>query len=160
MEQKEILTNSRFYLEIDGMSDLVVKKVGGIKLTLDAAGDKKSFGVTKGGKSRMQATVSGVSSGVLNIEFVATLEDRSLHDWYRASHPEIGPMAGGISSNKGDRTKTASLTVYNQGGEESARWSFTGVFPKTYKTSKMEPGSTELFTEKVEIAYETCHRVQ
>jgi phage tail-like protein len=155
----EVLTNSRFYLEIDGMSDLVVKKVGGLKITLDAAGDKKAYGVTKGGKSQMQATVSGVSSGVLSIDIVATVDDKALHNWYRDSHPAIGPMAGGNSAKKGER-KTASLTVYDQGGNEAAQWSFDGVFPKSYKTSKMEPGSTELFTEKIEIVYETCHRVK
>jgi phage tail-like protein len=159
MAKGEVLTNSRFYLEIDGMTELVVKKVSGLKVTLDAAGDKKSYGVTKGGKSQMQATVSGVSSGVLSIDFVATVDEKSLHDWYRDSHPAVGPMAGGTSANNGER-KTASLTLYDQGGGEAARWSFSGIFPKSYKTSKMEPGSTELFTEKLEVVYETCHRVK
>ncbi|MEM7794736.1 MAG: phage tail protein [Cyanobacteria bacterium P01_C01_bin.118] len=155
----EVLTNSRFYLEIDGMNELIIKKVGGLQITLEAAGDKKSFGVTKKGKSRMQATVSGVTSGTITVDFVATSEDMSMHDWYRASHPAVGPMEGGVSENSGER-KTAALTVYNQGGEEAAMWQFTGVFPKSYKTSKMEPGSTELFTETVEFVYETCHRTQ
>jgi phage tail-like protein len=157
MAKGEILTNSRFYFEIDGMTDLVIKKFSGLKITLDAAGDKKSYGVTKGGRSQMQATVSGVSSSVLSIEYVATVDEKSLHNWYRDSHPAVGPMSGGVSAKKGER-KNATLTVYTQGGEEAAKWTFSGVFPKSYKTSKMEPGSTELFTEKVEIAYETCHR--
>ncbi|MGF1521675.1 MAG: phage tail protein [Leptolyngbyaceae cyanobacterium] len=157
MADNEVLANSRFYFELDGMTELIVKKVSGIQITLEAAGDMKSFGVTKGGKSQMQATVSGVTSGTLTIDFVATIEDKSLHDWYRASHPAIGPMEGGFSDSKGER-KNASLTAYTQGGDDAARWEFTGVFPKSYKTSKMEPGSTELFTETVEIVYETCHR--
>ena len=159
MADNEILSNSRFYLEIDGMTELIIKKVSGLQLTLEAAGGDKSFGVSKGGKSRMQATVSGVTTGTISVEFVATLEDKSLHDWFRASHPAVGPMSGGISDNKGER-KTASLTVYTQGGDKGAQWDFTGVFPKTYKTSKMEPGSTELFTETVEFVYETCHRME
>lgn len=157
MADNEIISNSRFYLELDGMTELVIKKVSGVQITLEAAGDMKSFGVSKGGKSQMQATVSGVTSGALTVDFVATIEDRSLHDWFRASHPAIGPMGGGTSDNGGER-KTASLTAYTQGGEDAARWEFTGVFPKSYKTSKMEPGSTELFTETVELVYETCHR--
>lgn len=158
MASGELLTCSRFYLEIDSITDLVVKKVSGLQITLEAAGDMKSFGVTKGGKSRMQATVAGVTSGTITVDFVATQEDWSLHDWFRASHPELGPMSGGVSSSGGER-KNASLSAYNQAGEEAARWDFTGVFPKTYKTSKMEPGSTELFTETVEFVYETCHRM-
>ncbi|MBE7385023.1 MAG: phage tail protein [Leptolyngbya sp. SIO1E4] len=157
MAENEVLANSRFYFELDGMTELVVKKVSGIQVTLEAAGDMKSFGVTKGGKSQMQATVSGVTSGTLSVEFVATIEDKSLHDWYRASHSAGGPMSGGFSENKGER-KNASLTVYTQGGDDAAKWQFTGVMPKSYKTSKMEPGSTELFVETVEIVYETCHR--
>ena len=51
------------------------------------------------------------------------------------------------------------VIVYNHKGKE-ARWNFSGIFPKSYKTSKMEPGGTELFTEKVEFVYETCHRIQ
>lgn len=157
MENVEVLSNSRFYLGIDGMPEILIKKVSGLQLTLEAAGATKSFGVTKGGRANMQATVSGVTNSVLTVEIVATLEEKSLHDWFRASHPSAGPMAGGFSDNKGER-RTAELVVYDQGGEDAAKWEFTGIFPKSYKTSKMEPGSTEFFTETVEIVYETCHR--
>jgi phage tail-like protein len=159
MAEPELLANSRFYLEIDGLTDLFIKKVSGLQITLEAAGDMKSFGVTKDGKSRMQATVASVTTSTLTVEFVATVDDKSLHDWYRESHPAVGPMEGGFSSSAGAR-KQAALTVYDQGGEKAAQWEFTGVFPKSYKTSKMEPGSTELFTETVEIVYETCHRIE
>ncbi|MBE9062416.1 phage tail protein [cf. Phormidesmis sp. LEGE 11477] len=159
MAAGELLTGARFYLEIDGMTDLIVKKVSGLQITLEAAGDSKSFGVTKGGKSRMQATVAGVTSGTLSVDFVATVQDTSLHDWFRESHPAGGPMAGGVSTSGGER-KTGSITAYNQGGDDAARWEFTGFFPKSYKTSKMEPGGTELFTETVEVVYETCHRTK
>jgi phage tail-like protein len=159
MAKGEVLTTSRFYLEIDGMTELVVKKVSGLQITLDAAGDMKSYGVTKGGKSQMQATVTGVTTGTITVEYVATVDGKELHDWYRKSHPASGPMSGGTSKDQGAR-KTAKLSAYNQGGgADAARWEFTGVFPKTYKTSKMEPGAAALFTETVEFVYETCHRI-
>ncbi len=165
MAKDELLANSKFYLELpDGGADLIVKKVSGVSITMDAAGDMKPFGVRKGAAAFMQATVTGVTSGTLTVEFVATVEDQSMHDWYRASHSIGGPSAGGGAEkggqNVGDNKKTASLTIYNQKGEEGARWNFSGVFPKSYKTSKMEPGSTELFTETMEFIYETCHRVK
>lgn len=159
MATDEFLGNSKFYLEIDGLTDLIVQKVSGLKIDLEAAGDQKSFGVTKGAKSAMQATVAGVTSATITVQFVATKEDQSLHDWYRASHSVGGPIAGGGSEGKGER-KNASLVVYNQGGDDAVRWNFTGCLPSSYKTSKLEPGSTELFTETVEFVYETCHRVQ
>jgi len=162
MAKGEILATSRFYLDIDGLNELIVKKVSGLQLTLEAAGDKKSFGVSKGGKSRMQATVSGVTSGTITVQFVATVDNMDLHNWFRASHPKAGPAAGGFSDDGGAR-KSASLRVFNQSGspaDGAAVWDFTGVFPKSYKTSKMEPGSTELFTETIEFVYETCHRTK
>ncbi|XHX78672.1 MAG: phage tail protein [Stenomitos frigidus ULC029] len=159
MAKEEVLASSKFYLEFDGIANLITKKVSGLSIKLEGAGDMKSFGVRKDAASFMQATVSGVTSGTVTVEFVATVEDQSMHDWYRASHSIGGPLAGKGSSDKGAR-KSASLTVYNQAGEEAARWNFSGVFPKSYKTSKMEPGGTELFTEKMEFVYETCHRIK
>lgn len=159
MAQGEILATSKFALKFDGIEDLITKKVSGLSIKLEGAGDMKSFGVRKGAASFMQATVSGVTSGTITVEFVATVEDQSMHDWYRASHSVGGPLAGGGSTAKGER-KSATLFVYNQAGEEAAQWNFSGVFPKSYKTSKMEPGATELFTEKVEFVYETCHRIK
>ncbi len=159
MAKEEVLATSKFYLEFDGISNLIVKKVSGLSIKLEGAGDMKSFGVRKEAASFMQATVSGVTSGAISVDFVATVEDQSMHDWYRASHSIGGPLAGKGSTSKGER-KSASLTVYNQAGEEAARWNFSGVFPKSYKTSKMEPGATELFTEKMEFVFETCHRIK
>jgi len=161
MAKGEILANSRFYLDIDDVDDLIVKKVSGLQVTLEAAGDKKSFGVGKGGKSQMQATVSGVTSGTITVVFVATIDGMQMHDWFRDSHPVGGPMAGGKIA-KGGLRKSATLKVFNQAGDDegAAVWDFTGIFPKSYKTSKMEPGSTELFTETVEFVYETCHRTK
>lgn len=159
MAKDEVLATSKFYLEFEGITDLIVKKVSGLSIKFDTAGDMKSFGVRKEATSFMQATVSGVVSGVMTVDFVATVEDQSMHDWYRASHSAGGPMAGKGSESGGAR-KSGSLTVYNQEGKEAARWNFTGAFPKSYTTSKMEPGGTELFSEKVEFVYETCHRVK
>lgn len=159
MAKDEILATSKFYLEFDEITQLIVKKVSGLSVTLDAAGDMKSFGVRKDAVSFMQATVSGVTNANMTVDFVATQEDQSMHDWYRASHSAGGPSAGKGSTSGGKR-KNASLTIYNQEGKEAARWNFSGVFPSSYKTSKMEPGTTELFTETVEFVYETCHRVK
>lgn len=159
MAQDEVLACSRFFLEFDGgLDDLIIKSVSGLSTTLDAAGDMKAFGVRKDAKSFMQATVSGVTNGTITVVFVASAENLKMHDWYRESHAP-GPMTGGGSSKKGER-KTASLTVYNQAGEPAAMWKFSGVFPKSYKTSKMEPGSTELFTETVEFIYEGMLRMK
>ncbi|NER00458.1 MAG: phage tail protein, partial [Cyanothece sp. SIO2G6] len=110
MAAGEILACSKFYVQLDGLEDLIVKKVSGIAITLEVAGDKKPFGVTKGGKSQMQATVTGTSNGKVTVEYVDTVEDDRLMKWYEDSHSE--PIQGGGSVTKGER-KTGSIILYN-----------------------------------------------
>ena len=83
--------------------------------------------------------------------------DNRLFKWYEESHSQ--PTTGGGSSNKGE-LKTGSIVLYNQAGDEAARWDMAGVMPKTYKTSQMEAGSTDLFKETVDFAYHSLHRVK
>lgn len=157
MAAGEILASSKFYFELDGLADLIVKKVSGVSTTLQTAGDMKSFGVTKGGKSVIQATVTGITNAKLTVEYVSTVEDRRLYEWFMDSHSQVS--VGGGTKTKGER-KTGSLTVYNQGGEEAARWNLTGVMPQSYKSTKLEAGAEGLSTETVELVYESLHRVK
>ncbi|HLP88499.1 MAG TPA: phage tail protein [Nostocaceae cyanobacterium] len=157
MAAGEILAGSKFYFELDGLSDLIVKKVSGISTTLQTAGDMKSFGVTKGGKSVIQATVTGITNAKITVEYVATVDDRRLYEWFMDSHSQVS--VGGGTKTKGER-KTGSLTAYNQGGEEAARWNLTGVMPQSYKSTKLEAGAEGLATETVELVYESLHRVK
>jgi len=157
MAAGEVLACSKFYFQLDGHEDLIVKKVSGVGITLQTAGDTKSFGVSKGGKSVIQATVTGMENGKVTVEFVSTVEDDRLMKLYSESHSE--PIAGGGTSNKGNRL-TGSIILYNQGGEEAARWNLDGVMAATYKSSKLEAGSTELSTETLEFVYEHLHRVK
>jgi phage tail-like protein len=75
--------------------------------------------------------------------------------WFHESHSE--PIIGGGTTTKGVR-KTGSLVIYNQGGEEAIRYSLKGVMPASYKSTKMEAGSTELTTETLELVYENLLR--
>jgi phage tail-like protein len=105
----------------------------------------------------MQATVTGVSNGKITVEFVSSVEDDRLMKWYEESHSE--PIKGGGTQSKGLR-KTGSIILYNQGGDEAARWNIKGIMPQSYKSSKLEAGSTNLATETVVIVYENMHRVK
>lgn len=157
MAANEVLACSKFYFQIDGFEDLIVKKVSGISIGLQTAGDTKSFGVSKGGKSQIQATVTGVENKKITVEFVSTVEDDRLMKWFHASHAE--PIIGGGTKTKGE-LKTGSLIIYNQGGEEAVRYNFTGVMPASYKSTKMEAGSTNLATETLEFVIHGMHRVK
>jgi phage tail-like protein len=153
----EILASSRFYVQFDSLDDLIVKKISGIQITLETTGDKKPFGVTKGGKTQMQATVTGISNSKITIEFVSTSEDSRLMQWYRDSHSQ--PIKGGGTVNKGG-LKNGSIILYNQGGDEAARWNLTGIMPQSYKSAKLEAGSTNFATETVVFVYQHLHRVK
>lgn len=157
MAKGEILSCSKFYLEIDGLADLIVKKVSGVSIELQTAGDQHPFGVTKGGKAQIQATVTGVSNSGVTVEYVSTVEDDRLVKWYNDSHSQ--PMTGGGTGTKGG-LKTGSITLYNQGGEEAARWNLAGIMPKSYKSSKLEAGSTALAIETVELAFHALRRTK
>ena len=155
MAKGEILACSKYYFNLSGIDDLVVKSVAGIGSTLQTAGDSKSFGVSKGGKSAIQATVTGTSNSNITVEFVCTLGDDRLIKWYSASHSEV--LGGGGTGTKGER-KTGTITLYNQGGEAAATWEITGVMPSSYKSTKLEAGSEGLATETIEFVYESLHR--
>lgn len=157
MAKGEILACSKYYVEIDGLTDLIVKKVSGIATTLQTTGDMKSYGVTKGGKSVIQATVTGITNAKITVDFVATVQDKRLYQWFMDSHSQVS--TGGGSKTKGER-KTGSITLYNQGGEEAARWNLTGMMPSSYKSTKLEAGAESLTTETVEFVYESLHRVK
>jgi len=155
MTKGEVLASSKYYFSLTGLEDLVVKKISGIGSTLQTAGDSKSYGVSKSGKSVIQATVTGVTNSKISIEFVCTTGDDRLIKWYNDSHSE--PFAGGGTKTKGER-KTGTITLYNQGGEAAATWEMTGVMPASYKSVKLEAGSEGLATETMEFVYESLHR--
>ena len=155
MAKGEILACSKYYFNLSGLDDLVVKSVGGIGSTLQTAGDSKSYGVSKSGKSVIQATVTGTSNSNITVEFVCTLGDDRLIKWYSASHSEA--LGGGGTQTKGER-KTGTITLYNQGGEAAATWELTGVMPSSYKSTKLEAGAEGIATETIEFVYESLHR--
>ncbi|MDB9314574.1 phage tail protein [Spirulina sp. CS-785/01] len=156
MAAGEILATSKFYVEIDGYPDLIIKSVSGVSATLEVAGADMSYGVTKGGKSTVQATVTGVSNANITITFVGTSDDKSMYDWYYASHST--EYVGGGSESGGER-KSASIVLYNQAGEEAARWNLTGVFPVSYKGSQLSAEDAALYEETLDFAYENLARV-
>ena len=73
MAKGEILACSKYYFNLSGLDDLVVKSVSGISSTLQTAGDMASYGVSKNAKSVIQATVTGVTNNKITVEFVCTV---------------------------------------------------------------------------------------
>lgn len=152
----EILACSKYYISFDGIDNLVIKKISGIGVTLQTAGDSKPFGVSKGGISSIQATVTGVTNSKITVEFVCTVGDTRLEKWYSSSHAE----AIGRKATASARKETGGIHLYNQLGEIAAEWKMRNIIPVSYKSSKFEAGSEGLATETLEFAYESLHRVK
>ena len=154
---KEVLANSRFYIDIDGIySDLIIKSISGLGSSLEATEDSNAHGASKYAMSFMQATVTGVNVNNITITFVGTAEDSSLYNWYKHSHSS--KFIGGMTVLGGTK-KSASIVVYDQGGREGARWNLSGLFPVSYKCSSFSADSNELYEETIEFSCETMKRV-
>jgi phage tail-like protein len=129
----EYLTNSKFYFEIDGITDLLVNKVTGPSIEMQVAGGDAPIGCTKGGKTQTQATIGGVKySSSITLTYVAGNEgvQKKLEDWYVACHAEA--FAGGAVKARASR-KTGSLVVYDGDGNEGMRFNFIDLFPDNLK---------------------------
>ncbi|MEO1126896.1 MAG: phage tail protein [Cyanobacteria bacterium J06639_16] len=158
----EYLTYSRFFFELsDGVTgssqQLKIQKLSGLNITVEVAGEGESIGVQKGLKSDTQFTVSSTSFENLSLEFVTTIENDILEQWYKSCHPTS--FEGGGTQWNANRS-IASIVFLNQDGSEGARYNIVDAIPTTYATTQMAPDSTDLFKESLEIHHAGVHRVQ
>ena len=131
MADIQYLTNSKFYFEIDGVTELVLKAVTGPEIEMEVAGGETAIGVTKDAKTQTQATIGGVKyNSTITLTYVAGNEadQNKLSDWYNDCHPDT--YSGGESKAMESR-KTGSLSIYNPDGKEAMRFDFTDLFPGT-----------------------------
>lgn len=158
----EYLTYSRFWFELsDGATgnsqQLQIQKLSGLNITLEVAGEGESIGLQKGLKSNTQFTVASTSFENLSLEFVTTIDNDLLEQWYKACHPTS--FAGGGTDWISNRS-TASVVFYNVDGSEGARFNIIDAIPTTYTTTQMAADSTDMFKETVEVHHAGVHRVK
>ncbi|MCW6038098.1 phage tail protein [Spirulina subsalsa FACHB-351] len=157
----EYLTLSRFYFELSGgaignSQTLLVSKVSGVTITLEAAAEGESLGVSKGAKSETQITVAGTTQSNITLEFVVTRENDILEQWYKSVHPTS--MDGGGTDWEKNRA-SASLVFYAQNGKEGARFNLRDAIPAKYTSTPVSADSTDMFKETVEIAHAGLNRM-
>jgi phage tail-like protein len=150
----EYLTFSRFYFEVDGMTELLIAKASGVKINVETTDQTAPIGSTKGtnggARTQTQATPTGVTTENITLEFVSTDANTPLLDWYLRCHPK--PRDGG-PRNQMQQRFACSLVFYNQDGTEGARWNIRDAIPAKYKTTKVSAEGKDLFKETVEIAH-------
>lgn len=153
MSPIEYLTFSRFYFEADGKVKLLISKVSGVSITIEATDPTKPIGSTKGNSGAntvTQATPTGVSTQNITLEFVSTSDNNTLLDWYLLCHPKSD---GGGSRMQMQQRLACSLVFYKQNGAEGARWNIIDAIPAKYKTTKVSADANDHFKETIEIAH-------
>lgn len=159
---EEYLTNSKFYFDIDGIQDLLIKSVNGPEITIEVAGGDAPIGVTKGGKSQTQSVIGGVKySSAITLTYVAGNEgvQKALEEWYIKCHAEA--FSGGQTQARTNR-KNGSLIIYDGDGKEM-RFDFTDLFPGTIKQASGTLGldkSGQVAEDTIELRFTKIVRVK
>jgi phage tail-like protein len=150
----EILTNTRYYYEADGLDALQIFQVEGLNSEVAIQGDK-TIGSGKAGVGIRQATPAGRETfGKVTLKLYAT-NQKELFDWYRACVNN----AGSASDWAGNR-KASSVSVYDQAGNMTARWEMTNSVPTKYELASLKVDDQQLLLETIVIVHEGIERVQ
>lgn len=152
----EYLTVSRFYFEFNNYTALRIMKASGLSISIDPAAEGQPTGNSKGNKTQTQITPAGVSYENMTLEFVTSMENDVLLQWYIDCHPK--PAVGGGKPQM-TRRYECSLVFYRQDASEGARWWIRDAIPAKYSTTQVTAESTDLFKETVEVAHAGLIRV-
>jgi phage tail-like protein len=149
----ELLTNTRYYFEADGLDALQVFQFEGLNTEVQIQGDK-TVGSGKGAIGMRQATPAGRETyGKVTIKLYATNENQ-LFRWVRQTITNAG--TSDWSSNR----KLASITCYDQAGTMQARWEMTNTVPTKYEVGSFKADDQQLLLETIVIMHENVERVQ
>ena len=158
MGQAEILTAHSFYLELklDKSQDQVdgtFLECQGFKRTQDAIEvcevTPQKWGAAKNGRVIRTKLPGNVKSGNLTLRRGMT-SSIALWNWFQ--EVQEGKWA--------NQRKNASLTIYNQAGEEQARFELAGAWPTSYKLADVNARSADIEIEEVEVAFEEFKRTK
>ncbi|MDB9519993.1 phage tail protein [Roseofilum reptotaenium CS-1145] len=152
----EYLTQARFYFEVKGITTLQLQKVSGLSMSIEPAAEGQAIYAGKNVSAGTQITPSHVSYENMTLEFVTTVENDALINWYTNSHPSS--MTGGTTTAV-EEAGEASLIIYKQNGQEGARYNITDAVPAKYTTTQASADSTDLFKETIEISHTGIRKV-
>ena len=160
-EFPEILTTSRFYLELklDGSNDAVdgyFMECSGFKMTQDVI---EACEVTpqkwgKKGTSRGRVVRTKIPG---NMTYTNLTLKRGLMPsevmWKWLDSVQEG-------ADWGEQRRDGSLTIYNQAAEAKFRLEFKNAWPTSYTISDVKASDAELAIEEVEMVVEELKRVR
>jgi phage tail-like protein len=155
----EILTTSRFYLELSlaGSQSLIdgyFMECQGFKRTQEAIEicevTPQKWGSKDNKYGRVVRTkIPGLSkSSNLTLRFGLTISD-TMWKWFKSVE----------EGNWSKERKDGDLTIYDQGAIERARYRFIGAWPISYKISDLQAGSSDFQIEELELVVDEFFRV-
>ena len=140
----EVLTTTRWYLELDGITEGVFKEASGFEARIESI-EYRAAG--KGGQSILQKIPGSVSWA--NIVLRRGLSgDAALWDWWQLVE-QIGA--------EGNR-KNGTLTCYSAENQAVVRYSFRRGWICRYKGPTMDASKNEIAIEEIEICHEGLER--
>jgi phage tail-like protein len=161
----EVLTNSRFYLEIklegsDEKIDAYFMECRGFKRTqeiieiaevTDQRWAEKGQSQQKGKVGRVVRTKipGNPKSDNITLKLGMTVSD-TMWRWFQAV--EQGDWA--------NQFRTGDITLYAQGGNPQARFRFLGAWPVSYKIGDLNAGGSDFQIEELELSVDEFLRVQ
>jgi phage tail-like protein len=154
----EILTASRFYLELklddgDDTVDATFLECQGFERTQEvikfAEVTPQKWGESKKGRA-VHTKVPGSSDAGNIILKRGMTNSTTLWQWFDAVE----------QGNWAKQVRDGSLAIYDQSGQEKARFEFLGAWPSRYKVSDVSASSTDIEIEELELAVETFKRTK
>lgn len=154
----EILTAHRFYLglTLDGQKDNVdgfFLECQGFKRSQDAIEitevTPNKWGASDKGQVVRTKIPGNVKSGNITLKRGMT-NSLAIWKWFEAV--QEGKWAS--------QRKNAALTIYDQAGQEQARFELAGAWPASYKIADVNARSSDIEIEEIEVAYEEFKRVK
>lgn len=154
----EILTAHRFYLglTLDGQKDNVdgfFLECQGFKRSQDAIEitevTPNKWGASDKGQVVRTKIPGNVKSGNITLKRGMT-NSLAIWKWFEAV--QEGKWA--------NQRKNAALTIYDQSGQEQARFELAGAWPASYKIADVNARSSDIEIEEIEVAYEEFKRVK
>lgn len=155
----EILTNSRFYLEIrlDGSKDSVdgyFMECSGFQTTQEVIEicevTPQLWGKNGNSKGRVVRTKIPGNTTYSNLTLKRGLTcSTTLWNWIQSVQ----------NSGWADQRRNGSLVLYNQAAEEQVRLEFKGAWPISYKIADINAAGSEHEIEEVEVTIEELKRV-
>ena len=160
MTNFEVLTSSRFYLELklQGSNDLIdgfFMECRGFKRTQQAIEIAEVTAQRWGSKPAERGRVirtklpSNAKSDNLTLRYGMTISP-TMWKWFQAV--EQGHWA--------KQFRNGDLTIYNQGGDIHARFRFLGAWPISYKIADTKAGENDFQIEELDLAIDEFLRVQ